>query len=370
MGWLTGWSYRRPVTIDNTNNPNTLTDYQVLVVVDTASLIQQGKMQADCDDIRFTDTDGTTLLPYWIEGPINASNTKIWVKVPQIPANGTKVIYLYYGNPTAQSESSIVDTFIREIDGAQPVKLALPMDEGSGSTVYDQSGNNNNGTIYGATWVTGRFGNALSFDGIDDKVSIPDSPTLDGMTQLTIEAWVKPITLGAYKPVLAKWNSESDYSYWFGVHNQSFWLQIFNAHVYTDSIIVANNWQHLVTTWIATQFPQSYVNGINRAVTYSSGWSSITSVRDTTAPVTLAWYSGAGGYYNVVIDEIRIYAKSLTSDEITDLYNYYGYTTPNYPGRVLVRKRIAPEPITTVGNEETIAASPIIVQRRMLIMSI
>jgi hypothetical protein len=112
QGALIGWLYRRAVTIDNTANPNTLTDYQVLVVVDTASLITQGKMRSDCGDIRFTDEDGVTLLGYWIESGCNTASTRIWVKVPSIPASSTKTIYLYYGNPAASSMSNADATFL------------------------------------------------------------------------------------------------------------------------------------------------------------------------------------------------------------------------------------------------------------------
>ena len=110
---LTGWDYYRDITIDNTGNSNTLTDYQVLITLDTATLISAGKMQSDCDDIRFTKNDGTTLLNYWIEdGTCNTANTKIWVKVPSIPASSTYTIKMWYGNSGATSGSSIDDTFI------------------------------------------------------------------------------------------------------------------------------------------------------------------------------------------------------------------------------------------------------------------
>jgi hypothetical protein len=64
--WLSGWQYRRPITI---NNPGSaLNDYQVLVNLDTASLISAGKIRSDYGDIRFTDSDGKTQLNYWNEG--------------------------------------------------------------------------------------------------------------------------------------------------------------------------------------------------------------------------------------------------------------------------------------------------------------
>jgi len=60
--WLSRFSYRAPITITNVGN-TTIHDYQILVVLDTSSLIKQGKLKPDLSDIRFTDSDGVTLLP-------------------------------------------------------------------------------------------------------------------------------------------------------------------------------------------------------------------------------------------------------------------------------------------------------------------
>ncbi|MCX5786276.1 MAG: DUF2341 domain-containing protein [Elusimicrobia bacterium] len=109
-GALVNWNYRKPVLVSNsTTSP--LTDYQVLVTTDTASLISAGKMRSDCGDIRFTDSDGNTLLNYWIESGINTASTKIWVKVPSIPASSAKTIYMYYGNTGVTSVSDKGGTF-------------------------------------------------------------------------------------------------------------------------------------------------------------------------------------------------------------------------------------------------------------------
>jgi alpha-tubulin suppressor-like RCC1 family protein len=70
-------------------------------------------MRSDCGDIRFTDSDAQTQLSYWIESGCNsAANTRIWVKVPSIPASSTKTIYVYYGNPSATSQSNGYSTFL------------------------------------------------------------------------------------------------------------------------------------------------------------------------------------------------------------------------------------------------------------------
>jgi hypothetical protein len=111
--WLSGWTYRAEIIIDNRQNTNTLTDYQILVTINTAALISADKMKSDCGDIRFADSDGVTLLNYWIEPKtINTSSTRIWVKVPIIPASSVKKIYMYYGNPLANSISSGSDVFL------------------------------------------------------------------------------------------------------------------------------------------------------------------------------------------------------------------------------------------------------------------
>jgi alpha-tubulin suppressor-like RCC1 family protein len=110
--WMSDWKYRKPITIDNTRNSNTLSNYQVLVTLDTASLISAGKMRSDCGDIRFTDSDAQTQLSYWIESGCNSATTKIWVKVPSIPGSSTKTIYVYYGNPSATSQSNGYSTFL------------------------------------------------------------------------------------------------------------------------------------------------------------------------------------------------------------------------------------------------------------------
>jgi len=109
MTWYdNNWNYRKPITISNIGS--TLTDYQVLVTMDTASLVAAGKLLSNCNDIRFTSSDGSALISYWIESGCNTALTKIWVKIPSI-ANGNNTIYIYYGNSGATSESNYFSTF-------------------------------------------------------------------------------------------------------------------------------------------------------------------------------------------------------------------------------------------------------------------
>jgi hypothetical protein len=103
------WTYRKPIGIGGSSS--VLADYQISLTVDTASLISEKKMNLDCSDFRFTDSDGTTELSYWIESGCNSLDTKVWVRVPFVPISGA-TIYMYYGNTSAQSASNGANTFI------------------------------------------------------------------------------------------------------------------------------------------------------------------------------------------------------------------------------------------------------------------
>ena len=64
------------------------------------------------------------------------------------------------------------------------------LDEGTGSVANDRSGNGNHGTVNGATWVDGRHGMALSFNGVDDYVEMPVVDGLEAMSNMTAAAWI------------------------------------------------------------------------------------------------------------------------------------------------------------------------------------
>jgi len=104
--WNRSWACRNPVTINNLNNPNSLENYQVKIEVN-----YDNNMFPNFDDLRFVDNDNLTQLSYWIENYNSGVNATVWVRVPKIPANGSKVIYMYYGNPGASQGSDFSATF-------------------------------------------------------------------------------------------------------------------------------------------------------------------------------------------------------------------------------------------------------------------
>jgi len=98
--WLTGWNYRKTLTINNTSSEE-LKFYVGELTIDTVSLIAAGKMLFNAKDVRFTTADGTTEIPFWIKSGWNTASTKIMVQTPSISASSTTDIYFYYGNDEA-----------------------------------------------------------------------------------------------------------------------------------------------------------------------------------------------------------------------------------------------------------------------------
>lgn len=111
MAWLTGYTYRVPITVTNSTG-GTLTNYQVHITLNTSSLITAGKLQSSGNDLTATDSNGSTQLSSWFDPTtLNTTTTDLWIKIPSLPA-GTYTVYVYYGNSGASMQSSIVNTFI------------------------------------------------------------------------------------------------------------------------------------------------------------------------------------------------------------------------------------------------------------------
>ena len=92
--WNPVWPYRKAVLVDNTANPQTLTNYQIWI-----NITAESEMRYDFGDLRFVQND--TLLDYWINATVGGSYASVWIEVATIPASTTTLLHMYYGNPAA-----------------------------------------------------------------------------------------------------------------------------------------------------------------------------------------------------------------------------------------------------------------------------
>ncbi|KKL27553.1 hypothetical protein LCGC14_2383990, partial [marine sediment metagenome] len=92
------WMYRQKITANNNSNFDA-TDVPYKVLVDTSTLITDGKMQSDGDDIRIINESGQIVRFQIEESTLNTSETGIWFEAT-IEDNSSANYYLYYGNPS------------------------------------------------------------------------------------------------------------------------------------------------------------------------------------------------------------------------------------------------------------------------------
>jgi hypothetical protein len=197
---------------------------------------------------------------------------------------------------------------------------AWGFDEPSGTTAADASGRGNAGTISGATRATGKSGGALSFDGVNDWVTIPDANVLDLTTGMTIEAWINPVAVGSgWRTVVFKEQPASlIYALYAGDGTGRPATDVFtNADrgVSGSATTPLNAWTHLASTYDGTTL-RLYVNGVQAATRAVTG-----AIKVSTGVLRIGgngtwndeWFSG-------LIDEVRLYNRALTAAEIqTDM---------------------------------------------------
>ncbi len=198
---------------------------------------------------------------------------------------------------------------------------AYAFDEGSGTDVADSSGYGNVGVISNAHWTNGRFGRALTFNG-NGWVTVNDSASLDLSHGMTLEAWVYPTaTLSDWSDVIMKQQSWSAST----KHGASYYLAAASRQgppvaavkapteqvVRGTSKVPASRWSHLATTYDGTT-QRLYLNGtLVASRTVPAG-----AIAAGTGPLRIGGDSLWGKYFNGMIDEVRIYNRALSTNEV------------------------------------------------------
>jgi len=204
----------------------------------------------------------------------------------------------------------------------------------------DESGNGNHGTEDGVTLTQDRFGNpdsAYLFDGIDDKIRINDSDSLDfGYSDYTIAAWIKTDSKYVGR-IFSKGSSSCWPGYMMrtggppGDEGSRIWLENASGgcriQFYGNTVINDNEWH----------FVAGVVDRDVGATIYVDGEFDAQQILDTTAydfstnRNPMIGYNDVGNYrepFDGVIDEVRLYNRALTEAEILELFNETSANTP------------------------------------------
>ena len=183
----------------------------------------------------------------------------------------------------------------------------------------DESGNGNNGTVNGATLTTDRFGNtgkAYSFDGVNDYISTSRSP----LTSFSVSLWLFTSQNVAYTPLVDAYNS--NWELYLSNYKPTFtrWIMAgaggtFQEFISTTSASI-NQWNHLICTYNNGNI-RLYLNG----VLISTFQNVSITINNNGTFAFGASLSGISQYFNGKLDDIGIWNRALTQQEVNNLYS-------------------------------------------------
>ncbi len=203
--------------------------------------------------------------------------------------------------------------------------IAFGFDEASGTTALDTSGSGLNGTIREAVRVPGKTGGALSFDGVNDWVTVTDTTgsPLDLTTGMTIEAWVNPAAMSGWESIVLKERGAGLLSYGLYAHDGAPLSGGFAApagYIRTGSADQAvrgtdplplNAWTHIATTYDGATM-RIYVNGVLVASRAQGG-----NIAVANGALRIGGNASfTGEFFQGLIDDVRIYNRALSAAEI------------------------------------------------------
>jgi hypothetical protein len=189
------------------------------------------------------------------------------------------------------------------------------------TTAADSSGNGNTGTTqHSPVWTSsGKIGNALTFNGTSNYVSVPSATSLN-LSQFTIASWVTlASSTGANNYVMEKDKGSADYNYEFYYDSSNQLYCDFNtgsrsvSYNWTPS---TNTWYHLARTYDGA-YLRIYINGAQVATASASG------TLDTSSNALIIGKNDLYGTstWNGSMDDVRLYNRALSASDVLTLYN-------------------------------------------------
>ena len=218
------------------------------------------------------------------------------------------------------------------------------LDESSGTTATDSSGNNNTGTLVnGPVWTSGKLNGALQFDGTNDYVRAANSPSLAISGAITMSTWVNASTFPSLgnlsylvgkgydgiEPYFLRWSNPSGTpSLEAGSYSDSGGG---NGVIWPVSGINPGEWHHVAGTYDGTRWTM-YVDGQQKAATAASS-GALANTQDVYLGGT-----NIGGtlerFFTGKLDDVRIYNRALSPSEIQTLAAAATPTPTPTPGPV------------------------------------
>ncbi len=314
------WKSRKKVTFDNRASAENLTNFPVLVRLDS-NTIDYGEVQNAAQDLRFIDSDGLTLLDYEIEKWDEAGESIVWVEVPSITLGvATDYVWMYYNNSQASAGANDQGTWNTNYEGVWHLKENPTSTCSGANEACDSTSNNADGDMLGsmtsADSINGLTGNAIDFDGSDDSFTGSDAAFPSGNSARTVEGWIRTTFAGDSF-------ARAILGYGTGVDPQDFDVYIANGALCmkirvtgscftTTGIVNDGNWHHVAVSYDGTNF-EGYIDGVEVGSDYNPGTNPNTVLAAFYIGLYSNWFSG-------MLDEVRISSNDQSADWIEANY--------------------------------------------------
>ena len=222
------------------------------------------------------------------------------------------------------------------------------LDEGSGGTAYDSSGYGNDGTLVGdSQWVPGYYDGAIQFDGIDDYIDCGNSTNVNvgnmnlGTGDGSICAWIKFSELAPESwqdthlgSIISKgYLGPEKRGHGLCTENEKVTYQArandLTAEITSDDSLMDGNWHHIAAVLIRdkTDGAKMYVDGVLQSETGDPSVFDGMNL-DNDYPFLIGTCDGNWDF-NGDIDDVRIYTRALTQNEVKYLIGGTSAGTPS-----------------------------------------
>lgn len=202
------------------------------------------------------------------------------------------------------------------------------------SDAADYSGNPNNlsdTTIPGIATVSGKISNAADFNGSSEYMFAFDGTDLSITSSLTMSAWINPDTVTGSQTIAGKWDGSNE-SYLLSLNGSAVRFSVDSASNYAEtasSVVTTGSYQHIVAVYNSSnQTVKIYVNGNEQSVTVTGTIPS--SIADDAGKFSAGAEDSSGtpaNYYNGKLDDLRLYSRALSLNEVKDLFMWTTSTT-------------------------------------------
>ena len=293
----------------------------------------------EVDDIRIYDValNDAAISELFTEGQCYETITKVETVYDTVinieTVQDTNHITVY---DTVTTNVTVYDTVTTQINSSIPISGLVAHYPFNGNA-NDESTNSNDGTVNGATLTEDRFGNAnsaYSFDGVDDYIRIPHDSSLDFS-----QGGVMSVSFWVYMDSLPE--DSKEYQLLMKVTGGGNTTEGYQASIFSNGTYVlrgkngsGSNWvgntntsdlgvndEYHVVSIIDGQKSKNYINGIFISETTTTN----SSIGSNTEDLIFGWNNWLSNATSVAfkgkLDDIRIYNKAITQEEVSSLYN-------------------------------------------------